>query len=134
MLKMRSAYKRVYNFENRRYCAEQLRKEKPKFIPAIVELPTKSGIKAMPVCLSSSTTFGYWQKWFKRKNGLRPQDVLVLLVDNVIELVPTSCSNMLSLYESYRDEDQFLYIFCYDENVYDCLSSVPCKEKKKSKH
>ena len=111
-------YKSYHAFERRRTEAEKIRRKYPDRVPVIVE--RRPGARVPDVdkkkyLVPAELTVGQFYFLIRKRVRLAPEDALFFFVNNSI---PPTSATMGSIYQTYRDDDSFLYIAYSDESVY----------------
>lgn len=111
-------FKKKYGLEKRKEESKKILEKYPERIPVIVEKDKKSRISEIDknkFLTPQDLTLGQFLYVIRKRIKINPEDALYCFVNN--SLPPTSVS-MISLYDSHKDEDGFLYITYCSENTF----------------
>mmetsp|Transcript_14360 Transcript_14360/g.15918 ORF Transcript_14360/g.15918 Transcript_14360/m.15918 type:complete len:120 (+) Transcript_14360:114-473(+) len=115
----KSQFKQEHPLEKRKEVAQKIRSKYPDRIPVIVEKAAKSDapdIDKKKFLVPQDITVGkFVYEIRKHMTKLNPEKAIFLFVNDVL---PPSSALMSTIYESYKDEDGFLYITYSGENTF----------------
>jgi GABA(A) receptor-associated protein len=111
-------FKSSHSFEKRKSESLRIRSKYPDKIPIIVEKFEKSNtsdIDKNKYLVPSDLTVGQFLYVIRKRIQLLPEKAIYLFIDNKI---PATAQMMINLYEQYKDDDGFLYIFYACESTF----------------
>lgn len=115
---MRFSYKEEYSFEQRKAEASSIRMKYPDRAPVIIEKLPSSSIDDMEkkkFLIPNELSIGQLI-WIIRKRIKLPAEKAIFIY--VQRTIPATSFSLGELYEEYKDEDGFLYMFYSGENTF----------------
>ena len=116
---MTNSFKNIHTLDERKNESEKIRNKYENRIPVIVTKDPKSSLKYMDknkFLAPNDLSLGQFLYVIRKRLELNEAETLYVFVNETI-LAPTSQS-MSQLYNSYKDEDGFLYLMYCSENVF----------------
>ena len=113
------SYKKTFTKEMREKESEDIIKKNPNSIPVICEKAPQSKIKGInktKFLIKKTFTLEQFISILKKKLNLDSTSALFLLVKGKIALAGNE--TFIQIYEKYKDEDGFLYIYYSSEQVW----------------
>lgn len=114
----KKCFKEKYSFQKRSEESKRIKQKYPDRIPIIVEKSYTSNITDIDknkFLVPFDLTFGQFQYVIRKKIQLPSDKAMFMFVKNII---PPTSSLISNIYESYADEDSFLYIIYSGENTF----------------
>lgn len=114
-----SLFKKTFSIDHRKKESQKMLTKYGDRIPIIVEKSSKCNLKAVSknkFLVPHNLTLAQFLVILRKRIDLNPTETLFLFINDSI-LAPTSDS-IISLYEEYKDEDNFLYLSYCNENVF----------------
>jgi GABA(A) receptor-associated protein len=111
-------YKQNKTFEQRKQECDSILEKYPSRIPVIVEIDLKSNIPKLDkfkFLVPNNYTMSQCSFLIRKRISLTQEQTLFFNVKNVF---PSSNDLMAIIYKEYKDEDGFLYMTIYEENVF----------------
>jgi GABA(A) receptor-associated protein len=124
------AFKKKFSFAERVNEVQRIREKYPDRIPIIVEKLNNSKapfIDKNKYLVPFDLTVGQFIYVIRKRMSLPSEQALYIFIKDSI---PSSSSLMLNLYEWYKDNDGYLYVFYSSENTFGTFDT---KSKLKSK-
>jgi len=114
-----SLFKKTFSIEHRKKESQKMLTKYVDRIPIIVEKSSKCKLKVVSknkFLVPHGLTLAQFLVILRKRIELNPSETLFLFINDSI-LAPTS-NSIISLYEEYKDEDNFLYLSYCNENVF----------------
>lgn len=108
-------YKAQFSFEQRLAESQRILRRYPDKIALICQGKSQK-LDKCKYLVSNDFTFGQFQVLIRRKLKLSSEKALFLYLQG--NNIPSSSSNLGSLYKEYKDKDGFLYIYYMLENTF----------------
>ena len=111
-------FKEKYDFEKRKEESDRIRARHPDRIPVIVERNPDSDIEPIDkqkYLVPNDLTLGQFIFVIRKRIKLPAEKALFIFVNNIF---PPQAAFLSSIYESYKDEDGFLYVTYSGENTF----------------
>ena len=111
-------FKEKYSFEKRKEESSRIKNRYPDRIPVIVQKNPDSDIQDIDkqkYLVPTDLTLGQFLFVIRKRIKLPAEKALFVFIDNIY---PPQAAFLSSIYESYCDEDGFLYITYSGENTF----------------
>lgn len=111
-------FKSSHSFEKRKNESSRIRSKYPDKIPIIVEKFEKSQVNDIDknkYLVPTDLTVGQFLYIIRKRVQLTPEKAIYIFIDNKI---PPTAQMMANLYEQYKDDDGFLYVFYACESTF----------------
>lgn len=118
MSKQVSAYKATHTLEERKREADKVRERTPDRIPVICEKVENSAVPELDkkkYLVPPDVNVGAFLTSIRRRMTIEPEKAIFLFVGDT---VPANGTLMSDLYNTYKDEDGFMYVTYSGENTY----------------
>ena len=112
------SFKKRFNLEERKKESGRVLRKYPDRIPVIVEHSKKSDIPSLDkqkYLVPGDLTCGQFSYVIRKRVKLNPNKAMFIMFKDII--APTS-KDMRSLYNTYKDEDNFIYVTIAGENTF----------------
>jgi GABA(A) receptor-associated protein len=116
-------FREIHSKEERCAEANRIIEKYPDRIPIIVQKNTTSSSETLPdltktkFLVPEHVTFGQFLYIIRTRMSLPAEKALYIFVNNTI---PNSSSDMKTLYDEHKDDDNFLYCFYGTESTFGC--------------
>ena len=114
-----SEFKKDFGFEERKAEALRIKKKYDDKIPIIVEKSIKSDIKDLDkkkYLVPNDITVGQFVYIIRKRIELTPEKAIFIFLEN--NTIPPTSSLLSKLYETHKDDDEFLYLTYAGENTF----------------
>jgi len=114
------SFKSKYNFKDRKAESTKVMKRHPDRIPIICEKTEKSNIPDIDkhkYLVPADLTVGQFIYVIRKRLELPSEKAIFLFIDGII---PSSSALIKNVYDNYKNEDGFLYVYYSGENVFGC--------------
>jgi GABA(A) receptor-associated protein len=104
--------------QERKSVADQILKKYPDRVPVVIDKVSKTqlpDIEKHKFLVPGDITVGKFMYEIRKHIALRPDQAIFLFVNNVL---PPTSSLMSAIYNTHKNEDNFLYITYAGENVF----------------
>jgi GABA(A) receptor-associated protein len=112
-------FKKTYSFRDRYEESRKIIKKYPDKIPIVCEkhnnLSNLPNITKSKYLVSFDLTVGQFIYIIRKYIRITPETALYIFVNNNI---PSTTTDMLSLYDNFKDQDGFLYIYYLTETTF----------------
>ena len=114
-------FRTEHSTEERSAEAERIIQKYPDRIPIIVQKNTSSSSETLPdlaktkFLVPDHVTFGQFLYIIRTRMSLPAEKALFIFINNTI---PNASSDMKTLYDEHKDEDNFLYCFYGTESTF----------------
>ena len=112
-------FKKTYSFKDRYNESQKIITKYPDRIPIVCEKHNNSNIipniTKNKYLTSFDLTVGQFIYIIRKYIHISPETALYIFINNNI---PSTTTNMITLYDNYKDEDGFLYIYYLTETTF----------------
>jgi GABA(A) receptor-associated protein len=111
-------FKKKHNFEQRIKESDKIKTKYPERIPIIVEKSKSSKINSIDknkFLVPNNLTAGQFLSIIRKRLKVKETDSIFLFINNNL---PCYSSSIISLYETYKDTDGFLYVQYTEESTF----------------
>lgn len=113
-------FKSAHSFEERLNESSKIRNKYPDRVPIICEKSSYASLNCPNIdkikyLVPSDLTVGQFIYVIRKRLRLKPEEALYLLANGFI---PTNSAMMYDIYETYKDQDGFVYFNYCLENVF----------------
>ena len=116
---MPTSFQKKFSFDKRKSEASRILEKFPDKIPIIVEQGKNDKLQKIDkskFLVPQDLTVGQFMNIIRKRIELSESEAFFIFVNN--RVLPSNSSSMISIYDTYKNEDNFLYITYCGENVF----------------
>ena len=108
-------FREKFSFEQRRSESTQILRKYQSRTPIIVQTGPDMPIDKFKYLVPNDLTMAQFIYVIRKRLTLRPETAIFIYVNNIL---PSAMSSIISIYNTYRDDDGFLYFSIKGENTF----------------